>query len=303
MKAHLKAVLVCACCCALAQAAPKQTATSQQWEIKYKGNGTLTLLEGRGCERKANYSGGLFTGYQYHYEACTATIWGVTVPCALIIVENGDARGSLKIKPRKDVENLTQILQIVGSNSHFKRVVISVKQDTEHMPLTSEGEAVLIDGDVRTFVSKAEAFQSRFLIKNVRLFVCASMYLSHLVAGQPAERHTDVYVDYEGNSNSIVTFTEGSIGKAKIIRSIQDSSICAGALPLNDVYTKDIAPILATYPPSGVLGSVKTPLIGGTGRLNTLWRPTTQLLSSARPKLKLHQEQIVTEGTSVYISP
>jgi hypothetical protein len=172
------------------------------------------------------------------------------------------------------------------------------------MVLAGESDAVLIDGDVAKFICQVHAFQTLFHIRSVVKFVCLSMYAARLLAGQPFRDVPDGYVDYEGYTNSLVTFTDGTIGMVKAKLALQDAALCAGAEPLSSVFTPDLAGIYATHQPSGELGSIKTPLIGGTGRMQDGgWFPTGLVVSRTRPKLKLDQEQIVTEGTSVFVTP
>jgi len=245
-----------------------------------------------------------FSHYDYNLSDFTSEFWGVETPGALFFIENSDDKGILKIKPKKDVVNLTQEIQIVGSNSSFRMIKVLVKKETAHFVFPIERDGVLIDGDVGKFISKAELFGSSFFFRNVGLLSCPSMYYAEIALGEPDQVVSNAYVDYDGETNTLVTFTQGNAEKIKVKYGINDSHILAGADGIRDVYTKDFSAIYTASPPSGKIAMIKTKIIAGTGeKEHAFWEPAVQIIASERPKLKLKPEQIVTEGTSVYITP
>ncbi len=283
-------------------AAKKQTVSSEQWIAEYKGNGTLKVFEGKKMGRSKQFNAGIFSHYKYAIFNCTSDFWGVYQPFALFLVENSDEKGRLKIKPKKGINNLTQIIQIVGSNSSFKLIKILVKKDTEHFVFGGESSSILIDGDVDKFITKAKMFVTAFYFRNIGLFSCPSMSDSYLKAGQPHSVISNAYVDIEGFTNHLDSFTQGNIDTIKIKYGIENSVIVAGADYLDNVFTKDYSVVYEAYPPSGNIGMIKANIISGTGKKEGSWLPYTRIISARKPKLKLKSEQILTEGTSVYIT-
>ena len=283
-------------------AAVKQTVSSAQWIAEYKGNGTLKLFEGKKMGRDEEFTSGVFSHYKYKIFPCTSDYWGVNQPCALFLIENSDEKGRLKIKPKKNIGNLTQPIQIVGSNSHFKLIKVLVKKDTDHFVFSPESSAILIDGDVDKLILKSKMFVSAFYFRNLGFLSCYSMFDAYLKAGQPQMIISNAYVDIYGDTNTLTSYTHGNIGEIKVKFGIDSSAITAGAEHLRDVYTKDYSAVYTAYPPSGNIGVIKANIISGPGNKDVDWLPTTMIISASRPKLKIKPEQILTEGTSVYIT-
>ena len=283
-------------------AAKVQTVSSAQWIAKYKGKGTLKVFEGKLIRRDEKYNSGVFSHYEYDFWNCTSDFWGVYQPCAVFLVENSDEKSKLIIKPKKNINNLTQPIQIVGSNSNFKLIKVLVKKDTEHNVYGIESSSVFIDGDVGKFISKTKMFITAFYFRNIGLFSCPAMNESYLHVGQPNSVISNAYVDIEGYTNHLDSFTQGNIDIIKIKYGIENSVIVAGADYLDNVFTKDYPAVYAANPPSGSIGTIKANIISGIGRKKGDWLPTSRIISAKRPKLKLKPEQILTEGTSVYIT-
>lgn len=283
-------------------AAKKQEVSSEQWVAQYKGSGTLKVLEGYSIRPKSNYDAGeVFTGFSYICEPNSFHMFGVSNATAVFLVENSDEKGVLKIKPRKGVESYTQFFQIIGSNSHFKMIKISVAKDNTHLTY-HPSQAVFIDGNVRSFMSKMRLIAMRMYFRNVERVTVPGMYGSELVTGRPSQKIPNGYLDRDGDSNTVIRMTEGNISKLTVKNAIHDSAIYAGASYF-DVYTKDLAGLYATYPSAGTIGMVKARLISGSGEMEAFWAPTTVIAAAARPKLNVPSGQIITETTSVFITP
>ncbi len=298
----MKKIFFCIMFCIPLFAAAKQTVSSEQWIAEYKGTGTLKLFEGKSMRRDEEFNSGVFSHYKYKLFPCTSEYWGVLQPCALFLIENSDEKGRLKIKPKKNIGNLTQPIQIVGSNSHFKLIKILVKKDTEHLVFKPESSGILIDGDVGKLILKSKMFFAAFYFRNLGLLSCQSMYGCYLKAGQPHMIISNAYVSIDNYTNTLTSYTHGNIGKITVKYGIDGSSITAGAEYLRDVFTKDYSAVYSAYPPSGNIDMIKANIISGTGEKDDYWLPTTKIISANRPKLKIKPEQILTEGTSVYIT-
>jgi hypothetical protein len=283
-------------------AAKKQEAVSKHWIAQYKGSGTLKMLEGYIIRIKSEYdAGGNFTGFSHIYSPSIFHMFGVSNASVIFLVENSDEKGVLKIKPRKGVESYTQFFQIIGSNSHFKTIKISVVKDNTHLTFTPS-QAVFIDGNVQSFMSKMRLIAMRMYFRNVERFTVPGMYASELYTGRLSLKIPNGYMDREGDSNDVIRLTEGNISKLTVKNAIHDSSIYAGASYF-DVYTKDLAGLYAAYPPGGTIGMVKARLISGSGEMGAFWAPTTVIAAASRPKLKVPSGQVITETTSVFITP
>jgi len=298
----MKKLFFCIMFCIPLFAAAKQTVSSDQWIAEYKGAGTLTLFEGKSMGRDEEFNSGVFSHYKYKLFPCTSEYWGVLQPCALFLIENSDEKGRLKIKPKKNIGNLTQPIQIVGSNSHFKLIKILVKKNTEHFVFRPESSGILIDGDVDKLILKSRMFVSAFYFRNLGLFSCPSMYECYLKAGQPQMVISNAYVDINGDTNTLTSYTHGNIGEINVKYGIEMATITAGTEYLRNVYTKDYSAVYSAHPPSGNIGMIKANIISGPGNKDVDWLPTTKIISASRPKLKIKPGQILTEGTSVYIT-
>ncbi len=298
----MKKLFFCFMLCITLFAAVKQTVSSDQWIAEYKGSGTLTLFEGKSMGRDEEFNSGVFSHYKYKIWNCTSDYWGVNQPCAVFLIENSDEKGRLKIKPKKNIGSLTQPIQIVGSNSHFKLIKVLVKKDTEHFVFKPESSGILIDGDVDKLILKSKMFVSAFYFRNLGLLSCPSMYECYLKVGQPHIIISNAYVDINNDTNTLTSYTHGNIDTINVKYGIEMSVITAGAEHLRDVFTKDYSAVYTAYPPSGNIGTIKANIISGPGEKDVDWLPTTKIISANRPKLKIKPEQILTEGTSVYIT-
>ena len=162
--------------------------------------------------------------------------------------------------------------------------------------------SVFIDGNVRSFISTIPLIATGMQFRNVERFTVPGIYISQIMFGRPLQKIPDGYIDWSGSSNTVYRYSEGNVGKITIKNAIWDSVIYAGSSHFR-VYTKDLAAVLSTYPPSGTIGSLKARLIAGTGDLSSYWESTTIISASSRPILKVAPGQIVTENTSVFITP
>jgi hypothetical protein len=105
-----RALVVCSAAGSLAYGAGWQVKETSQWTVRYKGGGTLSVMEGKRLMRNSVFDGSdHFTHYAYEIEDVTSSWWGVAglLP-ALMVVENGDAAGQLVVTPKKGVAVYTQ---------------------------------------------------------------------------------------------------------------------------------------------------------------------------------------------------
>ena len=286
-------------------AAKKQTVSSEQWTAQYKGNGTLSLIEGYFIGRDNVYSGLNFSHYKYTYKKVDDSyFWGQQMKPAVFLIENSDEKATLKIKPKKGVKAITQFIQIVGSNSNFKTVKISVNKNIEHYVLGIEELAgILIDGNVGKFINTAPAFFNFLVFKNVDTFITPNLDFSFLILGEPDNIVSNAYVDINGDTNTIVVCKEGNLNKLIVKYGIVNSFILAGFDIINDVYTSDLPAVLAAHPPSGKIGFLKARNIAAQGEYDGNWQPTSQIISAAPiSKFKVKSDQIVGDGKSLYIT-
>lgn len=289
-------------------AAPWQTKEASQWVIRYRGGGTVSVLEGRrGALDPLFGASGSFVGYEYRIESYTGTFWGVypQVP-ALVLVENGDPDGRLVITPKRGVAAFTQPVQIMGSNASFKSIIVKAPRDADQMVFgLMAGAAVMIDGDVAKFTTTARLLASQTMMRNVGSFACRSMYYSFMILGTPQQYVSNAYVSYEGETNGVVTFTGGDLGRLKVAGAIQDTFVFAGASPAPRLFTSDLDALYNVYPPSGSIGKVQARSLCGVGRFiasAAKWLPTCYMVGSAAPVIKIPATRIITEGSSVYIN-
>ncbi|GEM_PF-1664855 len=303
--------MLCACCVAassLAFAASWQVQETSQWTVRYKGGGTLSVMEGKSVNRDAVFdSSDHFAQYVYEVEDVTSHFWGVTALLpALIFVQNSDAKSMLQVKPKPGIVAFTQPVQIIGSNSSFKSILVKAPRDADQMVFgLMSGAGAMIDGDVEKFTTTARLIGSAFAMRNVGVFSCRSSYYSFLLLGTPQQYVSNAYVNYEGDSNDLVTVSEGDLGTFKAGDSMQDTLIFAGCAPITDVFTPDLLALYNTYPPSGTIGKVQAKSLCGVGRFNApaaKWLPSSFVVGAVRPQIKVPATHIITEGTSVFIN-
>ena len=305
--------LLCMCCVAvssLALAASWQIQETSQWSVRYKGAGTLSVMEGKAMNRDTVFdSSDQFAQYTYELQDVTSHFWGVTTLLpALILVQNSDAQGMLQVKPKPGITAFTQPVQIVGSNASFKSILVKAPRNADQMVFgLMSGVALMIDGDVEKFTTTGRLIGSMFAMRNVGLFACRSSYYFILLLGTPQQFISNAYVDAEGSSNDLVTVSEGDLGTFKATETMQDTMIFAGCSPIIDtaMFTPALTALYNTYPPSGTIGKIQAKSLCGVGRFNTAaaqWSPTCYIVGAARPEIKVPATHILTEGASVFIN-
>jgi len=307
-EAAMKLLLVyCVAVTTLALAAGWQTQETSQWIVRYKGSGTLTVMEGKHANRETAFDGSdFFAHYIYEIEAATSYFWGVTALLpALVLVENSDAQSMLQIKPKPGIAAFTQPVQIVGSNASFKSILVKTPRGADQMVFgLMGGAAAMIDGDVAKFTTTARLIGNAFAMRNIGLFSCRSSYYSYLLLGTPQQYISNAYATYAGDTNDLVTLSGGDLGTFKA-DTMQDTMIFAGCAPISAVYTADLAAVYNTYPPSGTIGKIQAKSLCGVGRFHAdtaKWLPTCLVVGAARPEIKMPATHILTEGSSVFIN-
>jgi hypothetical protein len=327
MNTHL-ACLACVVGLALPlAAAPAQRAETPYWQITYRGAGQLVLQPNvvPVIDLAVDPVSSNITHFEYETEPSTnMPMYGLTDNLPFIIwVLNGDARGSLKIKPNTRSRRVaTQRFSIICSNSSMKRIVIKIKRNSlfgDALPLgahawnpIAKGDRnsgwIFADGDVGKLILNCSLWGTVVGARTFGLVKFAHAYASAIIAGEPGHVVPEIFTSGKTNRN-VVVFSNGEITRLLGGRLLSTVVLAGG--PMLEIYMDQAQAALARpeLRPTGRIGRLKALEIGALGDdhgdrwildLRELPGPCGAVVAGETDKLRV--KRVCTEGTSVYIT-
>jgi len=300
--------------------AAAQHGATPYWQATYKGAGQLVVQSGALAQVSPLFDAASnFVQWSFAAVPTNIPVFGTTdAGYAVIWVLNGDAKGSLTIKPVSAQHPAAQYFFVICSNSHMKS--ISVKLDAGSVfgtgvPLAgptwspfassaSQFGMVICDGDAETMSFNCDLYGTLLYAKSIKTLRLKNTYLSCVLTGTPSRR--DTVVAGTVTNDNVLIFSGGSIGSI-VAKRITATSITVGA-PLLNGYMDEMPGVYTLNPPGGPIGSLTAEELRGAGSYEDgRWETSSRYIPNLNTMIlstgvgRLHVKRIITQNTSVYI--